>query len=291
MTVVGILSPGEMGSAMGRVLVAHGRTVVACVQGRSQATRKAAEAAGFALVPTLDEVVARADLVVSVVPQQAVLDTAAAFAAAVRCCSRPPLYLDANSVAPATVREVCAEVAASGAACVDGAFVGSASELAGRTTLYLSGEHAAAAAAALRDALRVHVLDAETGTASAFKLCVYGFNKGLVALFLEMVTAADRIGQREELVRSLREFYPGSVETVERLLPTYPRHARRRAEELDEIGEWLRSAGHSDAMAAATRHVIAGLAALDLPPGEAWDAERVLGECCRRGLLSEPPKP
>jgi hypothetical protein len=98
-----------------------------------------------------------------------------------------------------------------------------------------------------------------------------------------MVTAADRIGQREQLLRSLREFYPESVETVGRLLPTYPRHARRRVEELEEIGEWMRSAGHSGAMAAATGHVIADLAALDLPPGEAWDAERVLGECLSPG--------
>ena len=291
MTVVGILSPGEMGSAVARLLVAHGSTVVACVQGRSRATQTAAEAAGITLVPTLDAMVTCADLVVSVVPQQAVMDTAAAFAGAVRRTSHRPLYLDANSVAPATLRKVCAEVTTAGAACVDGAFVGNASQLEGRTTLYLSGDHAERAAAALSGALRVRVLDSEAGTASAFKLCWSGFNKGLVALFLEMVTAAESLGQREELLALLRLFYPGSVETVERLLPTYPRHARRRVEELDEIGEWLRSAGHSDAMAAATRHVIAGLAALDLPPGEAWDAERVLGECCRRGLLSEPPKP
>lgn len=287
MTVVGILSPGEMGSAVARLLVAHGSTVVACVQGRSRATQTAAEAAGITLVPTLDAMVTCADLVVSVVPQQAVMDTAAAFAGAVRRTSHRPLYLDANSVAPATLRKVCAEVTTAGAACVDGAFVGNASQLEGRTTLYLSGDHAERAAAALSGALRVRVLDSEAGTASAFKLCWSGFNKGLVALFLEMVTAAESLGQREELLALLRLFYPGTVETVERLLPTYPRNSLRRVAELDEVVNWLRSVGHPGPMASGTRAVLRAFADLGLSAEGLWDADDVVDECCRRHLLSE----
>ena len=102
----------------------------------------------------------------------------------------------------------------------------------------------------------------EVGVASAFKLSIYGFNKGLVALFLEMVVAADRIGLRDELIQCLRDFYPGSVETVERLLPTYPRHARRRTQEMTEVVEWLGELGLSADMAAATRAVIQDVASL-----------------------------
>jgi 3-hydroxyisobutyrate dehydrogenase-like beta-hydroxyacid dehydrogenase len=271
---------------MARLLVAHGSTVVACVQGRSQATQIAAEAAGITLVPTIDAMVTCADLVVSVVPQQAVMDSVAAFAGAVRRTSHCPLYVDANSVAPATLRDVCAEVAIAGAACVDGAFVGNASQLEGRTTLYLSGDHAERAATALSGALRVRVLDSEAGTASAFKLCLYGFNKGLVALFLEMVTAAESLGQRAELLASLRLFYPGTVETVERLLPTYPRNALRRVAELDEVVDWLRSAGHPGPMASGTRAVLRAFADLGLSAEGCWDTEDVVDECCRRHLLS-----
>ena len=102
----------------------------------------------------------------------------------------------------------------------------------------------------------------EVGVASAFKLSIYGFNKGLVALFLEMVVAADQIGLRDELIQCLRDFYPGSVETVERLLPSYPRHAHRRAQEMTEVVEWLGELGLSADMAAATRAVIQDVASL-----------------------------
>ena len=95
----------------------------------------------------------------------------------------------------------------------------------------------------LGDALKCVVLGGDVGAASAFKLAFAGFNKGLVALFLEVMAAADRLGQRDELLECLRAFYPGTVETVERLLPSYPRHAARRAEEMDELAERSGRAG------------------------------------------------
>ena len=78
-----------------------------------------------------------------------------------------------------------------------------------KTSLYLSGERAEELGRLLEQALRVIILGKGVGEASAFKMCFAGFNKGLVALFLEIVTAADRIGRREMLLHSLEDFYPG----------------------------------------------------------------------------------
>ena len=60
MTVVGIVSPGAMGSAVGRALRDGGARVVATVAGRS--TRTVALAHGLELLPSLDDVVAAADV-------------------------------------------------------------------------------------------------------------------------------------------------------------------------------------------------------------------------------------
>ena len=136
----------------------------------------------------------------------------------------------------------------------------------------------------LGDGLAVTVLGDEAGAASAFKLSVYGFNKGLVALFLEMrwrPTASDCV---MSCFRCLRDFYPGSVETAVRLLPTYPRHAGRRTQEMTEVVEWLGEVGLSANMASATREVIPDVASLELRDGR-WDAEKLVAEMCRRGLL------
>ena len=224
---------------------------------------------------------------ISLVPQRAVVDTAAAFAAAVGATDRRPLFLDANSVSPATMAEVRAAVEGAGCDCVDGAFLGSAKALGQRTTLYLSGDRAAELASVLGDALKWVVLAGGVGAASAFKLAFAGFNKGLVALFLEVMSAADHLGQGDELLERLHAFYPGTVETVERLLPSYPRHAGRRAAEMDERVATMRAQGSQAPMAAGAAVVLARFAALHLDADAAWNLDAVLDACSRAGFLAE----
>jgi hypothetical protein len=274
-----MLYPGDMGSAVARRLAEAGVDVVTCLQGRSERTRRLAAEAGVRDAPSLGDALGSCDLVVALVPQAAAADTAAEVARALPGPSRP-LYLDANSIAPSTVGEIAGRLEAAGVDCVDGGFIGSAAELGGRTTLYLSGARAGDAEAVLGRALSVRVLHGDVGVASAFKLSIFGFNKGLVAHYLDMLSSADAIGQRQELLACLRLFYPGSVETAERLLPSYPRHARRRADELTEVVEWLLSIDEPAAMARATREVLAELATVEFPARDRWDAEAVVDRFC-----------
>ena len=59
MTTIGIVSPGAMGSALGRSWAAGGARVVATLAGRSERTRRLAH--GLELLPSLTEVVAASD--------------------------------------------------------------------------------------------------------------------------------------------------------------------------------------------------------------------------------------
>jgi 3-hydroxyisobutyrate dehydrogenase-like beta-hydroxyacid dehydrogenase len=289
MHTAAILYPGEMGSAVGAMLVEGGWTVTTCVEDRSERTREGAQSAGITLLATLPEAVSASDLVVSLVPQDAVLETARRFAAVVRGGSdRPPVYLDANSVAPEAMARVAGVVSEVGADAVDGAFVGSSRALGQRTALYLSGPRAAAVAAALPASLHAKVVGTEIGLASAFKLAFAGFNKGLVALFLETAATGDAVGKKAELLECLRDFYPGTVETVERLLPSYPRHAHRRAQEMRELAEWLTETGREALMSGAAATVLERFAALGLSVDESASLEALLDDCRRRGFLSRP---
>jgi hypothetical protein len=128
----------------------------------------------------------------------------------------------------------------------------------------------------LPEALHAGELGVEVGAASALKLAFAGFNKGLVALFLEVMEAADAAGDRDELLACLRAFYPGTIETLERLLPSYPRHAARRADELDELARWLTSEGRDAGCAAAARDVLRRFAALGLDDRPGWTFAEVL---------------
>ena len=85
MATVGIVSPGAMGSAVGRALLRGGARVVATVAGRSERTARLAE--GLELLPALDAVVAEADVVLSIVPPA----EAPAVAAPVRGAGSSPI--------------------------------------------------------------------------------------------------------------------------------------------------------------------------------------------------------
>ena len=288
-----ILYPGEMGCAVGKVLLAAGWRVCTHLEGPSLVCRGDAEAAEIEDLGSLGEVLEAADLVVSLVPPAAALEVAQTVArAAVRGGNaQRPLYLDANSVAPETVRAVAAALDGAGVEVVDGSFVGSARDLGSRTRLYLSGPRAAELAAALPAAFQARVVDVAIGAASGFKLAFAGFNKGLVALFLEVMLAGEAAGEPEALRHCLSAFYPGTIETLERLLPSYPRHAARRADEMDELAAWLAREGRDPAWALVARDVFSRFAALGLDAERAWTLDEILAELTRADLSGDASAP
>jgi hypothetical protein len=111
-TTVGIVSPGAMGSAIGRVLVAGGSRVVATTTGRSERTDRLAE--GLELLPTLRDVIAASEIVLSVVPPGEARAAAEAIAAAAAGSRSRPLVADLNAVSPSTAADVAVRLAAAG---------------------------------------------------------------------------------------------------------------------------------------------------------------------------------
>ena len=63
---VAILSPGDMGHAVGRLLREHELRVETCLAGRSARTRMLSEQAGIIDVPNLERLVENADVVLSI---------------------------------------------------------------------------------------------------------------------------------------------------------------------------------------------------------------------------------
>ncbi|GAA0454332.1 hypothetical protein Ade02nite_02740 [Paractinoplanes deccanensis] len=84
MPTVAVVSAGFMGSALGAALLSGGARVVTTLEGRSARSRRLAESAGLEILPTLADVLAAADVVLSVTPPAAATDAARAIAAAHR---------------------------------------------------------------------------------------------------------------------------------------------------------------------------------------------------------------
>jgi 3-hydroxyisobutyrate dehydrogenase-like beta-hydroxyacid dehydrogenase len=109
--VVGIVSPGAMGSGFARALRAGDSRVVATVRDRSERTRRLAETAGAELLESLDDVVSASDLVMSIVPPAEARAAATAIAEAARRVATVPLLADLNAISPSTAKTIEAEVA------------------------------------------------------------------------------------------------------------------------------------------------------------------------------------
>ncbi len=203
--VIGVLHPGAMGAAIGSALKPVAGAVVWAAAGRTQATSKRAELADLVGVPDLAAVARRCDLIISICPPHAALEVAEQVAAALsKRTGPPPLYLDANAVAPATVRRIAELFGAERV--IDGAVIGPPAWEPGQSVLWLSGA-AAATVAALFDGspFEARVLGAEPGAASALKACFTLQSKALPAMWLALAAAAESAGVtgalREQLAR------------------------------------------------------------------------------------------
>src|SRR5690606_3380875 len=192
---VAILSPGEMGSAVGSAFHASGLDVITTLEGRSGPTRKRAAAAGFRDAGSLDAVLAQADIVLSIMPPEFATATAETVAAAMRRTGHAPPYADCNAVSPDTARRIAAMIAAAGARFIDGGIVGRPPNRTDqRTRFFVAGPDAA-----LMDAFDCRGVDIrqcgpEIGRGSAIKMCYAAITKGTSALHAAVLIAAEALG-------------------------------------------------------------------------------------------------
>jgi len=195
------------------------------------------------LLDSLSDVVRRSDVILSVVVPSAAEEVAEQYRAVAHLAPEKALYVDANSIGPATAAEIGRKVQAAGRSFVDASFNGLAKNVAAAGTLFLSGPRAAEVEELFAGVVRVHLLGDEPGRASAMKMLLGGLSKGVCALFTELAILASRLGMLDEMLEAARRTYGGVSAVAERMLPTYERHAIRRLSEMAELQATIRAAG------------------------------------------------
>ncbi|MGH7192330.1 MAG: DUF1932 domain-containing protein, partial [Candidatus Saccharimonadales bacterium] len=210
----------------------------------------------------LESVVAASDVILSLVPPAAAVDVARQVAGC--ATALPPLYVDVNSISPETALEIEQILGDCGIRFVDAAIHGLASRLPEQGRMYLSGPAANELARQWQAVVPTRVVSEQPGRASAMKMLLSGISKGLVALFLEIALAAREADLLDAFLKNCDDFYPAIMSAVGRMLPTYPRHAERRAQEIGELEAMLRGLGLRPGMTAEARELIAAVAGADL---------------------------
>ncbi|HXF66613.1 MAG TPA: DUF1932 domain-containing protein [Burkholderiales bacterium] len=262
---LGLLGFGEAGYHFAKGLARAGlRGIVAYSRAGARAgpgdpVRARALEAGVELVATPRELCRRADLILSLVPGKNAL---AALRSVRRHLAPGHLYVDATAASVEAMERAAALLEGS-ASFVDAAIMGPV-PIEGTGVLVLaSGPHAARLQALLAPyGMNIQVIGERPGAASAMKLVRSIFMKGLAALLIETLEAAERGGIRDAVARDLARWM--DAQPFERVMRRFvcgtAVHAARRVHEMQDALALLRALGSSTRMTRATRAVIRSIA-------------------------------
>jgi 3-hydroxyisobutyrate dehydrogenase-like beta-hydroxyacid dehydrogenase len=272
---IGILHPGQMGSAVAASMRNGGNEVYWASEGRSQNTRERASELGLIDAMTVANMCETCSAIVSVCPPE----FADAVADQVRSLSFRGLFVDANAISPERVKRM-----AHGMKFVDAGIIG----LPPAPWVYFSGA-VAAEAAALFDAgpIKTEVIAGEIGKASALKMCFAGYNKGTSALLCAILALADQLEVRELLEEQWKRM-PGSPANPAKTVASVAPKAWRFAPEMQEIAATFEAAGLPPGFHQAAARIYADLAAFKDKSATADDVARAL---VRAASALVPPPP
>lgn len=231
---IGILSPGDMGHAVGRRLAEKGLHVIAALGDRSERTRRLATQAGMEDVGDYAGLVNAADAILCILVPAEAEATAQRVADALTATGRSLLYADCNAIAPQTVQRIGSIISAAGSRFVDASIIGGPPRPGYTPRFYASGP-AVDDFAALNDfGLEVIPMGERVGDASALKMCYGALTKGQTALYTELLVAAEAMGVSDALAAEFRHSQADALKRMDGL-PTMPPKSRRWVGEMEEI--------------------------------------------------------
>ena len=232
---VAILSPGDMGHAVGHALKESGLDVITCLTGRSERTRMLAEKAHMRGVPSLDEMVEEADLVLSILVPAEAMNVARGVGDALRTTGSDALFADCNATSPQTSASIDAVITEAGGRFIDASIIGGPPGRGAPPRFYVSGPHATVMSDLDGRGIAVRNMGNTVGRASAIKMCYAALTKGTSALFTALLTAAEAMGVSEELCAEFMSSQPDAYGHMEGQVPRLPANAFRWIGEMEEI--------------------------------------------------------
>ena len=247
---VGIMSPGDMGSAVGQVLAKHGLRVIAALGERSARTRALAAEVGIADVGTLENLVREADLVLSILVPEAAVEAAQRVTEAMKSTGAKPMYADCNSIAVQSSRKIGEIMQEIGAPYAEASIIGAPPRVPNKTRIYASGPHAQEFALLNQFGLDVRPLGPEAGRAKAIKICYATITKGTQALFTESFVSAKRLGVFDVLMTELETSQKPLLKFAQDGLQQMPPKAGRWIGEMNELAATYQGIGLTPRMLA-----------------------------------------
>jgi 3-hydroxyisobutyrate dehydrogenase-like beta-hydroxyacid dehydrogenase len=241
---IAVLSPGNMGGAVGGQLAKSGYRVISCLGDRSQFTRDKAAAAGIEGVADLEALVREADLLLSILDPGKAEHVAGEVADALRVTGAALVYADCNATSPATAERLCDVIEGAGAEFIDVGIIGGAPKgPESFPNFCTSGPRAELLDELDNKGVRIKRIGDQIGQGSAIKICNGAWNKGAFALYATVMLAAEHYGFTDFLRERLPNSQAGTVERIDQALIRLPSLSGRYIGEMEQVAESLDDIG------------------------------------------------
>ena len=287
---VAILSPGAMGHAVGRVLAEHGVDIMTCLAGRSERTHRLASVAGFTEMPTLEDLVCEADLVLSILVPVDAEAIACQLAGALKATGAQPYIADCNAISPMRSAKIETIIQSTGGRFIDASIIGPPPGQSAPPRFYVSGIHAEVMLPLDGKGIVVKSLGETIGRASGIKMCYAALTKGTSTLQVALLTAAESMGLTEELRQELAYSQAAALQSMESTIPRLPPNAHRWVGEMEEIASTFAEVGvtsHFHLGAAAIYRLLQATSFANESP-ETIDPDRTLARTIEAAVAQLP---
>lgn len=235
--VIGLLFPGDMGLAIGNVLLKNNFEVITAGEGRSAKTMKNIENSQIKDVGSLENVMKECDIILSVNSPQNSIDIAEKVAHCIPDSQKKYWYVDLNSNTPESALKIEKIMQAKNVSFINGAIMGVAKNVGNDAVMVLSGMERGFLTSLFDHIFKIKDAGEKIESASAYKLLFSMVNKGINAVFFEAMMGASHYGILEEMNESLKDFLPGTYLDLQKMTPTYPDHIARRIDEMKGLSE------------------------------------------------------
>ena len=294
---LGIVGFGEGGSLIAQGLAQQGvrgiRAFDPAAGGESGAhLRENASRLGILLADSLAELARGSNVVFSLVTPSAALEVAGGVAAHLK---QGGLFADFNSTVPEAKARSSRLIEAAGGSYVDAAVLGSIRAFGHAVPVWAAGSGAERFRESFTPlGMNIRVLAGEAGHAAAVKLLRSVFTKGLEALGIETLLAAETLGLRELVLQALGDLDEKPLaEVIGLMVTSHLVHARRRLHEVEEAIAMIEAGGMDPLVSAGTRDFFARTLELGLteeaPDGKPLDFEATLALMRRRFVAGGGP--
>ncbi len=276
--VIAIMSPGDMGHAVGAAIAAKGNRVLTVLAGRSALTKERAARAGMEDRPDLKLLADDSDIVLSIMPPEQASAFAEKFAPFLMKAENTPFFVDCNAISPDTTLAIQKVVEGAGATFVNAGIIGPPPGRGAVTRFYVSGPEVEQLSFLDGDSIKFMPMGPEITKASAIKMCYAALTKGMMTLHTAALVTGELLGIGD----ALQAEYAGSQkfhwEAMNKRVPFYAADAGRWAGEMDQISETFAAAGMTPNLHKGAADIFRLLDSTPLSEEtrETWDQSRTL---------------